>query len=261
MTLWAPSNYSAGVLIGWHDPSNSANLTLATGVSSDADLSTNAFAETQSTGANQPTVSSASINGLDSESFASTQNFTCSLDTTSPAAVGWVWLIKPNSVSGVGTLSGSGSAGGLQFRFNSGALGLIKEAVSNIGSSTSNISANVVSIVVGTFRKATGAYSFRINGTAAGSGSIGALTLTAGGTRVAVNGANASEFYPGLMGERITIASDTLSDLQFAEGYLAWKWGTVSSLDASHPYKSAAPTVSAGASPFIFPRNRHYVRR
>ena len=30
---------------------------------------------------------------------------------------------------------------------------------------------------------------------------------------------------------------------QRVEGYLAWKWGTVSSLDSSHPYKTAPPII------------------
>ena len=33
------------------------------------------------------------------------------------------------------------------------------------------------------------------------------------------------------------------SDRQKLEGYLAWKWGTVASLPAGHPYKLVAPTV------------------
>jgi len=35
------------------------------------------------------------------------------------------------------------------------------------------------------------------------------------------------------------------ADRQLVEGYLAWKWGTVSSLPGDHPYKSAAPTAAS----------------
>jgi hypothetical protein len=31
------------------------------------------------------------------------------------------------------------------------------------------------------------------------------------------------------------------ADRQRIEGYLAWKWGTVANLDASHPYKLSPP--------------------
>ena len=48
--------------------------------------------------------------------------------------------------------------------------------------------------------------------------------------------------YRGIIGEVVMLASaaDTTTR-QKIEGYMAWKWGTVSALDASHPYKSAAP--------------------
>jgi len=38
------------------------------------------------------------------------------------------------------------------------------------------------------------------------------------------------------------------SDRQLAEGYLAWKWSLQGSLDASHPYREAAPSYG-GSSP------------
>ena len=34
-----------------------------------------------------------------------------------------------------------------------------------------------------------------------------------------------------------------VSNVEKAEGYLAWKWGLQSNLPISHPYKNAAPTV------------------
>ena len=34
-----------------------------------------------------------------------------------------------------------------------------------------------------------------------------------------------------------------ISDVQKAEGYLAWKWGLESSLPSGHPYKNSPPTV------------------
>jgi hypothetical protein len=53
---------------------------------------------------------------------------------------------------------------------------------------------------------------------------------------------SATFLYSGMIGEGI-IVNEFLSDAdrQKAEGYAAWKWGLVASLDVSHPYKSAAP--------------------
>ena len=50
--------------------------------------------------------------------------------------------------------------------------------------------------------------------------------------------------FTGQISEILAYTS-TLStlDRQKVEGYLAWKWGLQSSLDASNPYKNAAPTV------------------
>lgn len=50
------------------------------------------------------------------------------------------------------------------------------------------------------------------------------------------------EFYDGRLRELILYFGqiDT-DDRKKIEGYLAWKWGTVASLPATHPYKDAAP--------------------
>ena len=34
-----------------------------------------------------------------------------------------------------------------------------------------------------------------------------------------------------------------LTELEKAEGYLAWKWGLVNNLPSSHPYKNSPPTA------------------
>jgi hypothetical protein len=51
-----------------------------------------------------------------------------------------------------------------------------------------------------------------------------------------------SYYFGGMIGE-IVIVNEFLSDAnrQKIEGYLAWKWGLVASLDVSHPYKTAPP--------------------
>ena len=47
------------------------------------------------------------------------------------------------------------------------------------------------------------------------------------------------------------------NDRQTVEGYLAWKWGLQSQLDASNPYKSAAPgSTSRLPMPAILNRKR-----
>tara|TARA_Y100000389_G_scaffold182635_1_gene199423 strand:- start:2887 stop:3189 length:303 start_codon:yes stop_codon:yes gene_type:complete len=59
----------------------------------------------------------------------------------------------------------------------------------------------------------------------------------------------ASQELDGRLAEFFAVANITgtggtdLTDLEKAEGYLAWKWGLEGSLPVSHPYKNSAPTV------------------
>lgn len=56
--------------------------------------------------------------------------------------------------------------------------------------------------------------------------------------------------YIGDYGEFIFLKNNPdLDTRQKIEGYLAWKWGTVSALDPAHPYKSAAPTSATPLPP------------
>ena len=58
-----------------------------------------------------------------------------------------------------------------------------------------------------------------------------------------------SQELEGKLGEFIAYADITgtggtdLTELEKAEGYLAWKWGLVSSLPSGHPYKNSQPTT------------------
>lgn len=53
----------------------------------------------------------------------------------------------------------------------------------------------------------------------------------------------------GMLAEFFTVADipgtggTDLTDLEKAEGYMAWKWDLVSTLPVTHPYKNSAPTV------------------
>ena len=59
----------------------------------------------------------------------------------------------------------------------------------------------------------------------------------------------ASQELDGRLAEFIAYASipgtggTDLTELEKAEGYLAWKWGLVGNLPSNHPYKNSPPTV------------------
>jgi prepilin-type N-terminal cleavage/methylation domain-containing protein len=77
-----------------------------------------------------------------------------------------------------------------------------------------------------------------LDGTLAGS--VGPLPLTAW-TGAAVGRDTVGRF-AGLVGEIVMVTSSLpTAERQRLEGYLAWKWGTVSSLPPGHPYVAAPP--------------------
>jgi hypothetical protein len=49
--------------------------------------------------------------------------------------------------------------------------------------------------------------------------------------------------YDGAIGELVIIPTDDLTNRQKLEGYLAWKWGLVSQLPSTHPYRFSPPTA------------------
>ena len=239
MTLWTPADYTSGILETWHDPSNAANLTLASGkVQQNNDLSGNGFHQTQAAGAFQPAYVTNALNGLAAEDFASSAYLDTSLGT-SPALRTFIALAKWTG-NNPGTLWGSTQPAGLQFRVYNGNPNFVSQNTANIGQgSGSTIGNGVWCIIVGTYNQSNGNYSFRVNGSAVGSGnnpqSLGSHAYYMGHQQY-------GEDWGGLIAERGTLYVDTLADIELFEGYLAGKWGIQSVLPSGHPYKTAAPT-------------------
>lgn len=77
--------------------------------------------------------------------------------------------------------------------------------------------------------------------TIANSGRVGAAGATASYLGAAIAGSTVSTFFGGDICEVLLTPRLSTENRQKAEGYYAHKWGTTSSLDASHPYKSVAP--------------------
>ena len=91
---------------------------------------------------------------------------------------------------------------------------------------------------IGSFHSAASNWKYFRNGTQA----FSTATNTVGiGTSLHI-GEGGGQTYEGMIGE-VIIVNEFLSDAdrQKCEGYLAWKWGLVASLDVSHPYKSSPP--------------------
>lgn len=251
MTLWTPANYGAGVVGSWHDPSDSATVTLASGkVSQITDKGANGYTEAQASAGSQPTYVASLLNGLNGEDFGSGGGpYYTSSRPGNPSVLSFVGVIQWHGV-GPASIFGASTAGGLQLRISGGDMQLLRQQVALIGSSTgAAIGADVWAIVTASYRPSTGAYSFRVNGTARGSGTS-VQTPAASTTLVGAQTTGGGEVFNRYMAERLALASDTLSDVQLAEGYLAWKWGLQASLPGGHPYASAAPTTGGGGTAY-----------
>jgi len=81
--------------------------------------------------------------------------------------------------------------------------------------------------------------AWRINGTQTNTGNIGTNSYTT--LQLGHNETEASDL-DGYIAEMVAFSDNT--NQQIVEGYLAWKWGLVSSLPSGHPYKNDPPRTA-----------------
>lgn len=107
-------------------------------------------------------------------------------------------------------------------------------------SPTPNVTLNLPFVQGVAFNGSTGTYW--LNGKA---GSSTAKTPTFNSPAIRVGRTvNVVEYWVGYMFELvITSAYPSNAVVNKIDGYLAWKWGTVSALDPSHPYKNRPPLI------------------
>jgi hypothetical protein len=260
---WNPAYYPTGVVASWHDPSDITRLANTSGsVDSDADLANN-YTETQTSTA-RPTVSSSAINGLTAEAFASGQYLLTGIPS-GPTLRSIIWVINPTTLNAFNAVLAVTGTGGFEVEIQSnGAVIIVAKAVTILATGTAGAVTTGPQILTTTWNDNTGAWTVFVNGTAKGSGIAGHPSFTGVVVQSTVSFFTTSDSFIGTMGERITLNDVTASNIQLAEGYLAWKWGLSSSLDAGHPYKAAAPTLGdaiAATTTYVWARNRNYVRR
>jgi hypothetical protein len=259
MPAWLPSNMTS--IQAWFDPTQGVT-TVSGNVSSWADVM-GSWTAVQGTSAFRPAFSSTSMNGFPGLTCVASATDTLQI-TSMPTTVPRSIISIVNVTSGhVNTLFGSLSAGGLQARNDSATnkLQLVKENVAGISLASSGTATGGYAIWV--FTVDSGNYVFRLNGTGVGSGTHAITGISGGDALLYLSGpGGATEAFDGKSGDVIIVSAVSVqSELEQAEGYLAWKYSLSSLLPVGHPYKSAAPTIGGSTSPFIFPRSRHYVRR
>jgi hypothetical protein len=168
-------------------------------------------------------------------------------------------ICDPDFTGGQGfaTLMCGNTSGNFHCYINSnGTLGINKQFATTGPQSTG--SALGLSICVWQITAAN--YLYRINGTAQGSGtnSMGAIGATSGGYfLVDATNQTSGEEWAGWIGDIIICGIDlATTDIEIAEGYLAWKYNAVQLLPTTHAFKLAPPS---GLVPFLVPPRRSIV--
>ena len=259
MPIWTPSQIATAL---WLDGSDASTLYDATSggslVAADGqvarweDKSGNAKHATQGAAGSRPLRKIARQNGLDAILFDGTDDLMANtLANVTTGNEKTVIAIAKSKHAGGGTIFGSRlnnrhfiarilQSGGTSFASG--------DATTTNVSTTFDFTTPMQSYMLHAFRSpASLIIEYRAHGlTRTTSGTI--LSDT-GGTGFAVGSIHASAFqtWPGDICEVIVLDSyASTATVELCEGYLAWKWGTVATLDASHPYKSAAPRFGGG---------------
>jgi len=262
MPLWTPSQIATAL---WLDGSDASTLFDATTggslVAADGtiarweDKSGNIRHATQPTAANRPVRKTAIQNGRDIARF----------DGTNDTMLGSVQVVTGNAKSVYVVAKSTNAVGNELFQNRSGA-GFVMSHLFRMlrfgGISYVAGDTNVINVIIphdfsttfqsyflsawsiSSSRLTTFAYNGSLHTT---TGTVNAET-SSGNYRVAsAASGSAFGFWPGDICEIIVLADESsVADRERMEGYLAWKWDTVTALDASHPYKSAAPRFGGG---------------
>jgi hypothetical protein len=237
---WTPSAISTAL---WFDASDSSTITIATGVSQLNDKSGNGRNATQATGANQPLVISNGLNNLNVIRFDGSND---SLGYNGTFFVGTAYSIhavvtRRSSGTFIAPMAGVNATtlGNLALSYDSNTTFRVGHFGVTTSSTTITGYTNPAPDMWGVAFDTTNGITTRRFGASVGTtGSTSALTSYNDATL----GRYGSNYYNGDISE-IVATTTTLStdNRQKLEGYLAWKWGLVSSLPADHPYKNAVP--------------------
>jgi hypothetical protein len=245
---WSPAQIASQVT-AWFDASSP--LALADGSSWESRLGAGIL--TQATGGSRPAATT--INSLQAYNYAGikfqTGNATLKALTNNKGQISIAMVAKADAGVTSAPIFMSTDGGATSTRNN---MGIIAGATSirsrrlNADSSvtataTATISNQVPYVQAGIYNPAASAMSNFVNGTADGTNTYAAsgnwpsadsLNVQVGSGDGATTTVSIAEFV-------ITNSVLSTNDRQKLEGYLAWKWGTVSSLAVGHPYKSVAP--------------------
>ena len=253
-TAWGPEDLSGGLAL-WYDADDASTFSYSSGsvVSQWNDKSGNSRHATQGTVANQPTRTASLMNSRAGVVFNGTSSF---LNYTGSFLANTNYTI---AAAGARTSNKSGNyfmAGSTQTTNNNLHLGWVSDTSfshrqygNDYNMTVAGYSSTATQLSVFQHSSTAGKNTWVDGGTSllAASGSSASTTpLAAYAGSTLGYWSQSPSYFAGRIGE-IVIATSALSDSdrQKVEGYLAWEWGTTSSLPSAHPYKSVPPYTSS----------------
>lgn len=255
--LWTPAEITSAL---WLDAADANTITLvSSAVSQWADKSGNSRHATQGASGARPMVAASAINGKDALVFDGLDDFLTlgtALGRPSSYTVFSVSKIAKalsnvqaviasidsggNSRNSCMTIANDGGATFWQYGYNGSKY--------RWGYVASGFTLDTVAMHCLVHADGTQDESVYRNGNLLVNGSLDGTATVNAGTAYAASigrfGAFNGWYFGGNIAEIVVILSAMpIGDRQKVEGYLAHKWGVVSSLPSDHPYKSAAPTL------------------
>lgn len=252
-----PIDLGSSVLKAWWDASNAGSITSSGGtVSQWDDLSGNANHIAQSVSGSRPTTGSVTINSMNALGFDGTDDDlqkTTGVSLSSNDGTTILAVRKHNSGTSGGILMG------LRTLSSNDVCKMGRDAGNFVagGNGTSNSSSTQASVAdsdntnpilwSATYKVSPSRREIFKDGTSVATNTT-AISSQAAPDAIYVGRMFRADRAVNLYGnmnlaEVLWLSGDGATNRQKCEGYLAWKWGLVSALDAGHPYKSAPPTT------------------
>jgi hypothetical protein len=249
-SVFDPSQMTS--VLAWFDPKQ--GVTLSSGnVSSWVDAAKGVTAS-QGTASLQPGFSSTAMNDFPGITLAD-RSAAFRLAASGIASQTPMTVIAVGNASTVpsgdgATMSSSSLSGGIQMSIDSNQhLNVTKTVIANIGSGTAVVTPGYAIYV---WQIDSSNWWTRVNGSADSGPNTNAQGAMSGGTLVLFSNADANagnplaEGWVGQVGDIIIagVVSST-TEIQKAEGYLAWKYNLTTLLPSGHPYKNNPPGKAA----------------
>lgn len=231
-------------ILAWWDPAQ--NVTTVSGnVSSWVDAA-NAVTASQGTAGSRPGFSSTAINGSQPGIVIANRTVAYNLGAAALVMDTPMTIIAFANVTTVAAstsspIVGPNNTNGIVFKVGSDQkLDIDRAGTAQIGLSTDTVS-GALAILVGYVDSTS--YGFRYNGNASGGSTHAQGNFGTATTCTLFNSLGSGvEIFVGTCGDIIiTGVNSATSEIQQAEGYLAWKYSSSSLLPVGHPYKSAPP--------------------